>query len=243
MSLVTIEGHTLHPRFLGPQSVVLDVGANLGNFARLMTERFGCECYVVEPNPAVIARIAPHPRIHPHQLAVAGRAGVLRLNVHADDECSSLHPVPGENYVDSIEVKAVTMEEFAADLGLREIDVVKIDIEGSEVEVLDATSDEFLRRVGQLTLELHDFTGQVSQAEIDRIFARLHTLGFFLIKMARKSHIDTLAINLRRCPLSPTERMYLRHVVRNWHGLKRIAGRWLGAPPPPNARRPASVRS
>jgi FkbM family methyltransferase len=242
MSLVTLEGHTIHPRFVGPQSVVLDVGANLGNFSRLMAERFGCLCHALEPNPAVLARIPAHDRIRTHQLAVAGRSGTLRLNIDADPECSSLQPVPGRHYLDEIEVRAVTLEEFASGQGLGGIDVLKMDIEGSEVEVLDSCSDEFLGRVGQLTVELHDFTGQVTQAEVDRILARLEGLGFFPIKMARGGYIDTLAINRRRCGVSAAECLYLRHVVRNWHGLRRMVGRWLGAPPPPNARSATPVR-
>src|SRR5262249_34387738 len=132
-------------------------------------ERFGCVCHAVEPNPAVLAQIPPHDRIRTHQLAVAGRSGTVRLNIEADHECSSLHPVPGRHYLDEIEVRAVTLEEFASGLGLGAIDVLKLDIEGCEVEVLDSCSDEFLGRVGQLALELHDFTGQVTQAEVDRI--------------------------------------------------------------------------
>jgi hypothetical protein len=38
----TIYDHTVHPRYLGPQSEVLDLGANYGLFAKAITARFGC---------------------------------------------------------------------------------------------------------------------------------------------------------------------------------------------------------
>jgi hypothetical protein len=41
MSLVTIEGHMLSPRFVSADSAVLDIGANIGTFSRLMAEKFG----------------------------------------------------------------------------------------------------------------------------------------------------------------------------------------------------------
>jgi FkbM family methyltransferase len=242
MSLLTVEGHTIHPRFVGPSSVVLDVGANLGNFARQMAERFGCQCHVFEPNPDVFARIPANDRVRPHRLAIAGRGGVVLLSIDADHEASTLRPVAGKPYLDEIEVPAVTLEEVAGDLGLTSIDVLKLDIEGSEVDVLDACSDDFLRRVGQIALELHDFTGQVPQSEVDRVLGRLERIGFLIIKMARKSYIDTLAINRNRCPLSTAECLYLRYAVRNWRGFCRMVGRWLGAPPPPNARPAAPLR-
>jgi FkbM family methyltransferase len=241
MSLVTLEGHTILPRFVDADSVIVDVGANLGNFSLLMAERFNCSCHAIEANPAVFNRIPPHRRIQTHQLAIAGKRGQMLLRIHEDHECSSLSPIASEAYVGEIEVRAVTLEEFAADLNLSNIDVLKMDIEGCEMEVLDSCSDEFLGRVGQLTLELHDFTGQVSSSEVARLLNRLESLGFFVIKMARKSYIDTLAINRHRCPISSAESLYLKHGVRNWHGLKRMVGRWLGAPPPPNAR-PARQR-
>jgi FkbM family methyltransferase len=236
MSLVTIEGHTLCPRFVSKDSVVLDIGANIGNFSRLMAERFGCRCHAVEANPDIIGRIPVSDHIEVHHLAIAGRAGQVRLRIHQDDECSSLAPVPGTQYTDEIEVRAETMESLAQSLNLGAIDVVKMDIEGSEIEVLDSCSDEFLKSIAQLTLEIHDFTGQVSPAQVQRVLDRLRRLGFFVIKMARGSHIDTLAINRHRCPMSTAECLYLRYGIRNWRGLKRMIGRWLGAEPPPNAR-------
>jgi FkbM family methyltransferase len=236
MSLITVEGHTLCPRFIDASSVVLDIGANLGNFSRLMTERFGCQCHAVEANPAVYARIPAHRRIITHQLAVAGRNGQVRLRIHEDDECSSLAPIPGESYVNELDVPALTLESLADKLNLKLIDVLKMDIEGSEIDVLNSCSDEFLGRIAQLTLEIHDFTGQVSISQANALLDRLRRAGFFVIKMARKSHIDTLAINRRRISISGLELMFFRYGVRNWHGLKRMVGRWLGAAPPPNAR-------
>jgi FkbM family methyltransferase len=236
MSLVTIEGHTLCPRFISADSVVLDIGANIGNFSRLMAERFGCQCHAIEANPDIIGRIPISDHIRVHHLAIAGRPGQVRLRIHQDDECSSLAPIPGSESTGEIEVRAETLESLAQRLNISAIDVVKMDIEGSEIEVLDSTSDEFLRTIAQLTLEIHDFTGQVSKAQVQRVLERLRRLGFFVIKMARGSHIDTLAINRSRCQISTAECLFLRYGIRNWRGLKRMMSRWLGAEPPPNAR-------
>ena len=90
------------------------------------------------------------------------------LRIHEDHECSSIAPIAGESYIGEVEVPSVTLEEFAAAQNLSDIDIVKMDIEGSEVEVLDSCSDEFLGRCGQLSLELHDFTGQLSAQVVTR---------------------------------------------------------------------------
>lgn len=40
---------SLLPGYLGPESKVLDLGANRGEFARAIVKRFDCHCVAVEP--------------------------------------------------------------------------------------------------------------------------------------------------------------------------------------------------
>jgi FkbM family methyltransferase len=49
------------------------------------------------------------------------------------------------------------------ELGVAEIEVLKLDIEGAELEVIDSLSDDFFHNVGQLTIEFHDFLGYSSK--------------------------------------------------------------------------------
>lgn len=67
----TIHDHTVHPRYLGVQSQVLDLGANYGLFAKAITARFGCRCIAVEPSPEPFAAIAETPLISKLQAAAA----------------------------------------------------------------------------------------------------------------------------------------------------------------------------
>jgi len=39
----TIQDHTVHPRYLGAQSQVLDLGANYGLFAKAITARLAAD--------------------------------------------------------------------------------------------------------------------------------------------------------------------------------------------------------
>jgi FkbM family methyltransferase len=44
---------------------------------------------------------------------------------------------------------------MAGELGIPEIEVLKLDIEGAELEVIHSLDDEFFRRISQITVEFH----------------------------------------------------------------------------------------
>ena len=220
MPLEEICDHTLHPRFVNAASIVMDVGANRGAFSQAMIERFHCRCIALEPSPALFAQIAPSGLLEKHNVAIAGRSGPVSFHVSDVPVASSLaHRPPGT--IETIEVAAKRLEEFSKEQGLQAIDVLKMDIEGAEVEVFDSCSDSFLGSVGQITVEFHDHVGLVSKPDILRVIDRLSRLGFLHFSKYLGSYYDTLFLNQARCPISSFEYSWNRHIVRNWRGLGR----------------------
>ena len=74
MPIETIESHSLLPDLIRRGGVVIDCGANLGAFSRVMVERFGCRVLAVEASPDVCARIPRLPGITTVNVAVCGVA-------------------------------------------------------------------------------------------------------------------------------------------------------------------------
>ena len=222
----TIHWHTLHPRYLGPDSNVLDLGANIGQFAKAITERFGCRCVAVEPSPGPFSAIPEGPRIAKIRAAVGERSGVMPFHVASEIVASSLSYKPA-SHTDTIDVRVMSLEELVGQLGWPLVDLLKIDIEGAEIGMLAACSDEVLGRIAQITVEFHDFCGITPAADVERILARLHALGFFSVRMSRIGHQDTWLINRRLLGISTPELLLARHVLRNWIGFKRVVTRKL----------------
>jgi FkbM family methyltransferase len=83
----TIHWHTLHPRYLSPESVVLDLGANHGYFAKAITDRFHCRYVAVEPSPGPFATIPASPLIIKLPAAVSDKSGTVPFNVSSDFGC------------------------------------------------------------------------------------------------------------------------------------------------------------
>jgi hypothetical protein len=57
-----IRGHSLYTRPLGDDAVIVDLGANRGEFALQMSRRFGGRYYLVEGNPDLQPNSARIPR-------------------------------------------------------------------------------------------------------------------------------------------------------------------------------------
>jgi FkbM family methyltransferase len=230
MLLSQISGHTVWAKGLSSTSVVLDLGANLGRFSHGIVNQFQCRCYAVEANPALCQRIEPDPRIVVFNLAVASTSGTIPLYLSTSCVSSSILGGPQRNFMGTIEVQAVSLHELLQSAGLDHVDLIKFDIEGAEIQVLESCSDEFLRRVPQLTIEFHDFLGlnrpsRTPRAVVERAVCRLQDLGFFAIKMWRRAYGDTLFINRRLTSASLVECLEARYITRNWWGLKRIISR------------------
>ena len=84
----------MHPRYLGAQSQVLDLGANYGLFAKAITARFGCRCLAVEPSSEPFAAIAETPLISKLQAAAASKSGTVPFHIATDPVFSSPSPSP-----------------------------------------------------------------------------------------------------------------------------------------------------
>jgi FkbM family methyltransferase len=219
--------HTLHPRFVDADSVVVDLGANEGNFSLAIAREFGSACHAVEPDPAIFARIPPEDRIKKYCLAIGGTEGRVRFSV-AESSLASRVVEGADESGQTIDVEQMTVAGFVRRFHVTGIDVLKMDIEGAEVAAIDACEDDLLRAIRQITIEIHDFCGLVSPAEVERVLARLKRLGFTCVRMSRVGHQDTWCINRRLCRISDLEIAFVRFFVRYYWGAFRVLKRRLG---------------
>lgn len=201
-----VKTHSIYAPAIGAGSVVVDLGANRGDFTREMGQRFGCTCYAVEANPEMVAQIPRDDRTHVHNLAIADRAGAVTLVLSSNHECSSVYSEVASlyNVQGTVECPAVTLEEFLRDNGIAAIDLLKVDIEGAERQLFQATDDATLRAVKQITIEFHDFVpGMLQPGEVPGIRKRLERLGFYCLPFSymfpSQDTCDFLFVHLKNC--------------------------------------------
>lgn len=192
--LRTIYYHTFFAGSLNARSVVIDAGANQGVFSRGCMEMFGCVPYALEPNPEMAARITG-PRVFP--LALAAKSTESEFFIGPESEGCSLFQHP--DHTTSITVKATSLEDFLTEQQIAQVDLLKVDIEGAELEVLSALTSR--DRIAQASVEFHDFLFPEQAEKVDSAIAHMKALGFDCYNFTSPWRGDVLFVNPKLLPL------------------------------------------
>jgi len=221
-----ISGHTIVDGRLSRHSIVLDLGANRGEFSSVVSRNWMCQVYAFEPTPNLIAD-SVGANVIVRQMAIGARSGQQAFRIDsANSEASSLCASDGDN---RLHVEVVTLESVLAMVG--HVELVKMDIEGAEMEVLASTADMTLQTIPQLSVEFHDFTAAsgVRATDVRRAIGRMNRLGFVSLVCSFWTRGDVLFLNTRFFDISVLRRGFL-HINARWRpGLARVTSRWMRA--------------
>ena len=219
--------HSLLPNVIKDGGVVVDCGANLGAFSMKMVERFDSKVYAFEASPVIFAQLPQSSGFTARNVAVCAIDGQVRLSIDQDIERTRVTSVNVTGGPMIVEVEGVTLPRLIAEAGIvGEIEVLKLDIEGSELGVFDSMTDDLIRRIGQITVEFHDSHGYHSTAEAEQRIARITALGFReLFWSRRRNTADVLLVHPKR--LGRVRHAFEQKVVRPVRALKRSFRRTL----------------
>lgn len=179
----------------GP-SVIFDVGANIGVTALYFATLYpAARIYCFEPLPENVALLrentAPFSdRITIVPKALGDREGSLPY-CYSDDPLNfgggTFYGV-GCDRSRAIDLPMTTMARACAELGIDQIDLLKIDTEGAEMAVLRGIPDEIIRNVRAVIGELH---GVDDFAFLSRL-SSTHSVGFMKQLDSRCFHFEAI---------------------------------------------------
>jgi len=180
---------------LGSDSVVLSVGVGEDvSFDLALIEKYGCKVHGIDPTPKAVAWVAEHADNENfvfHQCALSGHDGTIRLYPPRNPDHVSASCRPNDHTVDDFfEVEAYTLRTLIKRLGIDKIDVLKMDIEGSEYNVInDLCADpETLEKVGQLMIEFHHYYSDFNTTMTSDAISKLREAGFSLNWFSSTGH-------------------------------------------------------
>lgn len=207
---------------------MVDLGAHLGEFSTEISRRFGCRCYGAEPHPGLYSRIRQSDRISILNAAIASVDAPVEFNISAFAEANSLRALPRSG-INSTTVDGMSFQSFMAAWGIDHINLMKVDIEGAEIELFGAMSDDLLHCIDQITVEFHDFLPEFNlSAKVRATLDRLIGLGWIPIVFSRRDHSDVLLINRKKLSLSSLQLFYFSYLARYVEGMLRIIQRAAG---------------
>lgn len=167
-------------------------------------------------------------KIRKYNHAITAVNGPVTFHMSTQDESGSMGDLPENLRGESITVEGITLKTFLEREGIGKVDLLKMDIEGAEIELFQSLDDETLGRITQITVEFHDFLPYFDQKEdIRQIKKRMKSLGFLCIPYSMTCHADVIFVHRKRSGISPSEEFHLRFVDRNLRALKRLCGRLL----------------
>jgi FkbM family methyltransferase len=152
-SMLTRHANLLRIGGVGELGTVIDCGANVGFFSMMITQLSPhARVYAIEPVPAIFEclkrNLASSPNVEVFQLAVSDRSGPVRMAYDSAAAAGSHVTEDG-----GVEVKAMTLDEFAAQQRIGEVDLLKVDTETFEAHVLRGARD-VLARTRHLLIEI-----------------------------------------------------------------------------------------
>jgi FkbM family methyltransferase len=173
---------------------VIDVGANQGQFARLISGFFPiAQLHCFEPLDEPFGKLAAWAatqkgRVHCHQLALGDREGEAEIHVHeqhtpsssllpATDTCHGLYPQTRAERVTSIRIStldralASTLDDLPREL------LLKLDVQGFEDRVLRG-AERVLAQCKAVVLEVCLDPLYEGQADFLGLAQHLHNAGF-----------------------------------------------------------------
>lgn len=222
MHLVNVCGHSFLRGLLCDKAIVLDCGANHGDFSGWISNNLNAVVHAFEPDPRLFSKLPPLPRVHFYPLAVSGSGRSLRLmlgEARCSTACFCENPGQQATIVDS-----VRLDQFCLKHSMSRIDLIKMDVEGAEIGILASLSNEFLSNVGQLTVEFHDFIQKNETSRIRNVILKLKNAGFFYIRFSFFDYADVLFINKNIHHLSWSD-ISLICGVKYLQGLRRMVRR------------------
>jgi len=195
--------HSFFGSLLPQRAVIADFGAHRGEFfAALKSEYSISRALLVEANPALAETLKETFGKESdvlHGAVVGGdNKGAVTFTRSTNPEASSIFKEWSAAYgiADQVDVPAINLSNVIRKLGGR-VDLVKVDVEGAEIGMLQSASVSDLASCGQLTVEFHDRRPPLTGRDVDDVCRRMRAEGYLIVKPNWPSGDDVLFVNLK----------------------------------------------
>jgi len=173
---------------------VVDIGANEGAFAAgVLAVAPEAQIIAVEPSPAprerLRARLGDNSNVAILDVAVSSESGSAMFHLTAHDHNSSLRLPRSESQkiigggwdvLEDLQVQTLSLDDLVGD---RDVDVLKIDVQGAEMDVLEG-GERALARTRAVLLEMNFFSQYEGDATFDTLHAEMIRRGFELVNVS-----------------------------------------------------------
>lgn len=169
--------------------IVVDAGANVGIFSVWAAKQVPeVRIIALEPFPATVAALRHNlhvnqleERVQVVQVALGAQSGERLMRTDGESPQRGLEPADEEGSAGRpvIKVPCVSLADFFDRHRLVSVDMLKMDIQGSEWQVLLSAPSSLLRSIRRIQFEYHEVHARFGYTP-ERLFAHLTTAGHVL---------------------------------------------------------------
>jgi FkbM family methyltransferase len=140
---------------LNSESIFFDVGGYIGEFSEKINKKYNCICYIFEPSEEffkiIHSNFKDNNKIIPFNVAISDFDGDSKLGGGGTGS-SIVKNGEGEN------VKVISFKSFITNNNIKKIDYLKLNIEGSEYELLEHIINiGFIKNIKYIQVQFHNF--------------------------------------------------------------------------------------
>lgn len=162
--------HSFVAQHLAREDIVLDLGMNQGEFSSWIVAHTPARVCGVEPVPSLFNQLPRHERIKKLQVAIGAKPGRQIINVYANYCASVIDGIVAARPEESVAVDVVDLAGVMRAFGIDTVALLKLDIEGAEIDMFSSASIETLRKIDQMTIEFHDFLKPEQKSDVVKIY-------------------------------------------------------------------------
>lgn len=187
---------------LNENSVVLDIGANVGFFSVLLLSKKNIKKIIAfEPIPVNIQTLKKtiaenkvlQEKLVLQEKAVTGQPmGDLTLFLDSEKELTENASVFSgfeSTHAQKLVVPSISLTQIFQENNLNQVDFVKMDCEGSEFDILYNTDPSLLKKIKHMILEVHDLDDAKNNTEYMNSFLQSHGFATTYYRLSAKSHV------------------------------------------------------
>lgn len=143
----------------GTPEVILDCGAHIGLNAIFFANKFpAAKIFCVEPEKSnfdiLLKNTLPYPNIKCLNNGIWNTTTHLKIVDHGLGNWGFV--TEEADHPDSDTIAAISIDDIMSRYGLKQIDLCKINIEGTEKELFEKNYESWLSKTKLITIELHD---------------------------------------------------------------------------------------
>lgn len=184
--------HTFLLDLLRRSDVIIDLGANHGEFSKTISTVCDCVVFGIEPVPELFAALPQSAKIKNIHGVIAAENGEKVLMI-PEDRCATLH-LPENIKAAKITVLGYSLRDFLSLHAIQDVGLLKMDIEGEEIPLLNSLTAEDFSHISQLTVEFHDFLYPETKPAVEVVKKRIKSFGFYCVPFSLTTNGDILFV-------------------------------------------------